>query len=130
MEQGNDNLRERLLGRLPQPGNLPAYREETAALLAKHSRALRWERISTNTIIVIAMALWFFRVPNPLWHLDAGIIHGFEVASVLMFFFGVIISVRYEIYASQVATLKELKQVQLQILELQASLQKDRSPQS
>ena len=37
---------------------------------------------------------------------------------------------RYPIYASQVATLKELKQVQLQILELQVSLQKDRSPQS
>jgi len=39
-----------------------------------------------------------------------------------MFFYGVIYVARYEIYASQVATLKEIKQVQLQILELQASL--------
>jgi hypothetical protein len=36
-----------------------------------------------------------------------------------------IIEVRLPIYASQVATLKEIKQVQLQVLELQASLRKD-----
>jgi hypothetical protein len=41
-----------------------------------------------------------------------------------MFFCGVIYTVHYEIYASQVDTLKEIKQVQLQILELQASLGK------
>jgi hypothetical protein len=36
-----------------------------------------------------------------------------------------VIGVRLPIYASQVATLKEIKQVQLQILELQVSLRKE-----
>jgi hypothetical protein len=36
-----------------------------------------------------------------------------------------IIGVRLPIYASQVAILKEIKQVQLQILELHASLRKE-----
>jgi hypothetical protein len=39
-------------------------------------------------------------------------------------FVGATIDLRYRIYRSKVDTLKELKQVQLQILELQASLQK------
>jgi hypothetical protein len=38
---------------------------------------------------------------------------------------GLIFQVRYKIYDSQVATLKEIKQLQLQILELQRSLRKD-----
>ena len=38
---------------------------------------------------------------------------------------GAIYQVQYKVYASQVATLKEIKQVQLQILELQASLKTD-----
>src|SRR3974377_546587 len=124
MAQQND-LRDRLLATLPQPENLAAYREETAPLLAKHARALRWDKITAYMIVWIAIALWFLRVPSPLWHLNTGTIHGFEVASALIFFFGLIFSVRYEIYDSQVATLKEIKQVQLQILELQASLQKN-----
>jgi hypothetical protein len=36
---------------------------------------------------------------------------------------------RYRIYRSRVDLLKEVKQVQLQVLELQASLQKDSSSQ-
>jgi hypothetical protein len=125
MAQQSNDLRERLLATLPQSENLVAYREETAALLAKHARALRWDKFAANMIVFLACALWYFWTPNQFWHLSAGTIHGFQVASALMFFFGVIGTARYEIYASQVATLKEIKQVQLQILELQASLRKD-----
>ena len=125
MAQQSNDLRERLLAALPQPENLAAYREETAALLAKHARALRWDKVLANALVFLAVALWFLWTPNQPWHLGAGTIHGFQVASALMFFFGVIYTARYEIYASQVATLKEIKQIQLQILELQASLRKD-----
>jgi hypothetical protein len=48
--------------------------------------------------------------------------------SAVFFFLGVIYSVRSEIYASQVVTLKEIKQVQLQILELHAIVQKTDAP--
>jgi hypothetical protein len=125
MAQQSNDLRERLLATLPRPENLAAYREETAALLARHARALRWDKFLAYIIVFIAVALWFLWTPNQPWHLSAGTIQGFQVASALMFFFGVIYTARYEIYASQVATLKEIKQVQLQILELQASLRKD-----
>jgi|ERR1017187_247648 hypothetical protein len=120
MAQQSNDLRERLLATLPQPENLAAYREETAALLARHARALRWDRVTAHMFVFIASALFFFSVEN-LWHLGALALHGFQVASALMFFWGGIFEVRYRIYESQVATLKEIKQVQLQILELQAA---------
>jgi RsiW-degrading membrane proteinase PrsW (M82 family) len=126
MAQQSNDIRERLLATLPAPENLAAYREETASLLAKHSRALRWDKVMAYLFVSLATALWFLWTPNQPWHLRAGVIHGFQVASALMFFYGVIYVARYEIYASQVATLKEIKQVQLQILELQALLRKER----
>src|SRR6185503_13010974 len=125
MAQQSNDIRERLLATLPTPENLAAYREETASLLAKHSRALRWDKVMAYLIVSVATALWFLWTPNQPWHLSAGVIHGFQVASALMFFYGVIYVARYEIYASQIATLKEIKQVQLQILELQASLRRE-----
>jgi hypothetical protein len=42
----------------------------------------------------------------------------------LFFFVGAVQDLRYRIYRSRVDALKEVKQVQLQVLELQASLQK------
>jgi hypothetical protein len=44
MAQRTNDLRERLLGTLPRPENLANYREETAALLARHARALHWDK--------------------------------------------------------------------------------------
>lgn len=52
-------------------------------------------------------------------------VRSFQFGSALLLFVGAIFLVRYAIYASQVATLKEIKQVQLQILELQGSLRKE-----
>ena len=131
MEQQNDTLRERLLSRLPQPENLAGYREETASLLAKHEKALSTEKWTTFALSICGAAtIWFFAWIMKSRTLDASaqlsFLGGFLVFVVLLAIDGV----RYPIYASQVATLKELKQVQLQILELQASLQRDRSPQS
>lgn len=120
-KQSND-LRERLLAALPQPENLVAYREETNALLAKHAEALRWDKIVTNTFYFLAIAvaaLW------ASWHPFASAPSSLAIAWAIFFIAGTIYKVHYEIYASQIATLKEIKQVQLQILELQSSLQKD-----
>src|SRR5260370_17042321 len=64
MEKQNDSMRERLLARLPQPENLAAYREETASLLAKHEKALFWEKMPSTVCYVIAFAAfivnWFW----------------------------------------------------------------------
>src|SRR5450631_164316 len=64
MEKANDNLQERILSHLPQPENLAAYREETASLLAKHERALFWEKAPSTFLAVSAGAIliadWFW----------------------------------------------------------------------
>lgn len=124
MEQRTDNLREGLLARLPQPENMAAYREETASLLSKHARALRWDYIALNALYSIAMILFFISVNNPNWHLDPVIRHSFQFGSGIMLFAGFVYEMRYRIYDSQVATLKEIKQVQLQLLEVRARLDK------
>jgi|SRR5450631_1534190 p-aminobenzoyl-glutamate transporter AbgT len=124
MAQQSNDLRERLLATMPQPENLAAYREKSNTLLAKHARALRWDYFTTNAFYLIAGVLLFLSTPN-YWHPDAIMRSSFQFGSALFFFVGMIFDLRYRIYSSRVATLKELKQVQLQILELQASLQKD-----
>jgi hypothetical protein len=122
MAQQTNNLREGLLAALPQPENLAAYREETAELLAKHARALRWDKITANTLMILAVALFWWSVyPG---RLGPPGVHSLQFGSALLYFVGAIYALRCAIYASQVATLKEVKQVQLQVLELQSSLNK------
>jgi hypothetical protein len=123
MAQQSNDLRDRLLAALPQPENLTAYREETATLLTKHASALRWDKIPANTFVFIAVLLFWWSVyPG---RLGALAVHSFQFGSAVFCLVGAICWVHYDIYASRVATLKEVKQVQLQILELQASLRKD-----
>lgn len=123
MEKQNDSMRERLLARLPQPENLAAYREETAALLAKHEKALFWEKMPSTVFCVSAGAIviadWFWAQK-----IGAALNHFIWFWVGLLFLVGTVQDLRYRIYRSRVDTLKEVKQVQLQILELQASLQK------
>ena len=123
MTQQSNDLRERLLAALPQPEKLAAYREETATLLAKHARALRWDNFTAYAFVFLAalLFLWSF-YPGPL---GGAAVYSFRFGSAVLYFVGAIFVVRYHIYDSQVATLKEIKQVQLQILELQSSLRKD-----
>ena len=64
MTQQCNDLREHLLASLPQPENRAAYREETAALLAKHARALRWLKIAAITLLWVAVALTILTI---LW---------------------------------------------------------------
>ena len=123
MEKQNDSMRERLLAHLPQPENFAAYREETASLLAKHEKALFWEKMPSMVLQWIALAIlmagWFWA------HKIGAAIDQFTWLWAGFFFFVSIgLGLSYRINRSKVDMLKEVKQVQLQILELQASLQK------
>jgi len=122
MEKQNESMRERLLARLPQPENLAAYREETASLLAKHEKAMFWEKIPSTVSYVIAFATF---IVNWFWGQKFGgaLNHFLWFWAGLACFGGAVIDLRYRIYRSKVDLLKEIKQVQLQILEIQASLQ-------
>src|ERR1700733_13450768 len=99
MEKRNDSMRERLLARLPQPENLAAYREETASLLAKHEKALFWEKMPATVCsvgviaIVIANSFWAHKIGAALnqtaW---------FGIG--ILIFAGALTDLRYRIYRS------------------------------
>jgi type VI protein secretion system component VasF len=123
MEKQNESMRERLLARLPQPENLAAYREETASLLAKHEKALFWEKMPG----VVFLGLAAFILMNGWFraHKIGATIDQFTWLWAGFFYFvGIFLGLSYLINRSKVDTLKEVKQVQLQILEIQASLEK------
>ena len=125
MEQGNSSLRDRLLGRLPQPENLAAYREETATLLAKHEKALFWEKVPAVLVLCIGVVMFLLAYSNWYVKLLPGDGHiNLLFGSLYCMIVGAAVEVRYRIYRSKFDLLKEVKQVQLQVLELQASLQK------
>ncbi len=119
MEKENSSVRDRLLARLPQAENLAAYREETASLLAKHEKALSWEKLmplifSGGALSVIVLTGSFVGPPAD----------NVKTAFLILFFLSMIYMVSYNVSRSKVDLLKEIKQLQLQVLELQASLQK------
>ena len=125
MEQRNESMRERLLARLPQPENLAAYREETTSLLAKHERAQFWEKWSTEVLAFCALGVFF--MISSTWGQRLG--RNTTVASYaivgIFFFMSQMWRLQYNLNRNQVNLLKEVKQVQLQVLELQASLKKE-----
>jgi hypothetical protein len=123
MDKQNESMRERLLARLPQPENLAAYREETTSLLAKHEKALLWERMASRVCYVVVfaegIAVFFWGQKFTTTTIQSAWLLG------LALFVAAVAEMRYRIYRSKVDLLKEVKQVQLQMLELQASLRKD-----
>jgi hypothetical protein len=123
MEHRSESIGEQLLSRLPRPANLVAYREEVTSLLAKNEKALRRNKwtVVRVWIFVIAVAgpfLWMagrhFNTPQGNWFL------GLACFWVL---FGAIEIAKYIAHQGRVELLKELKQIQLQVLELHGLLQ-------
>jgi hypothetical protein len=121
----NENIRERLLSRLPQPENFAAYREEVASTLAKQQKELSTHQWTSRLMGGIWMVLWF--VATSPWGQSRGLLRNGRLAfSAGALFFAYMIDVlRVYMRKNQVELLKEVKQVQLQMLELQESLRKD-----
>ena len=125
MEQGNESMRDKLLGRLPQPENIAAYREETASLLAKHEKALFWEKWTTEAMALLALVVFLMTMLPWGLRLDTTRTIVFDVFAGIFFFMSQMWRLGYNLNLNQVNVLKEVKQVQLQVLELQASLKRD-----
>jgi hypothetical protein len=126
METGNSELRERLLARLPQPENLGSYRDEVASLLAKHQRALYWSKWLASVLSFCALVM--VMIASPPWG-HAATVHTTAVFGVMagfMFLWAGVSRISYCIDESKVELLSEIKQTQIQILELQASIGKTR----
>jgi len=123
--ENKDSIRDRLLEHLPQPANLAAYREEVASTLEKNEKGLRHQRWVTGALLVYAVA--FVIVPLSLnWlRLDSakGAIYAFT--AFVVYLYAMVEVLKMFINRNRVEILKEVKQVQLQVVELQASLRKD-----
>ncbi|MGP8271420.1 MAG: hypothetical protein ACLQLH_15240 [Terracidiphilus sp.] len=126
MEKENSSMRDRLLARLPQPENFAAYREETAALLAKHEKALFWEKALAVLLINIGVVVFVLAFSKSYVKLLPGDGHtNLLFGSLYCMIVGEAATIGYRIYRSKVDLLKEIKQLQLQVVELQASFKKN-----
>ena len=117
----NENMRDRLLARLPQPENLADYRNEVNALLEKKQKMVRKEAWYSGAIWVYVVLLG-----TALMTFGAGKPKAAEVGTFVLFFLigAAVELLKYFISRSRLELLTEIKQVQLQVLELQASLRK------
>ena len=122
MEHRSETIGELLLSRLPRAANLGTYKDEVAALLAQNEKRLRqnrWTvvRVWIFVIVVSAPFLWIagthFNTAEGNWFLG---LTGFWVL------FGAIEVAKYVDHQGRVELLKELKQIELQILELNRSV--------
>ena len=124
MEKESSSVRDRLLARLPQPEDLAAYREKVASGLEKNEKALRRERWISVALWIYAVA--FITIPLTMgWlRLDTRGGSAFGCGAFFLLVVAAVQLVNHVTSASRTQILKEVKQVQLQVLELQASLQK------
>jgi hypothetical protein len=88
-------------------------------LLAKHERALFWEKLmplifTGGALAVIVLTGSFVGPPA----------ENVKTAFLILFFLSMIYGVSYNVSRSKVVLLKEIKQLQLQVLELQATFNK------
>ena len=130
MEHRGESIGEQLLSRLPRPANLAAYQEEVTSLLAKNEKTLRRNKWTVVRVWIFVVAvsgpfLWMagrhFNTPKGNWFL------GLACFWVL---FGAIEILKYVAQQGRVELLKELKQIQLQVLELHGLLSKSGAPMS
>lgn len=124
MESRSQVISELLLSRLPRPENLGTYQEEVKALLAENEKKLRQNKWTVVRVWVFVIALsipclWMagahFNTPQGNWFLGT---------TYFWVLFGAIEIAKYVQRQDRAELLKELKQIQLQVLELQASLPK------
>jgi hypothetical protein len=124
MERRNEAIGELLLSRLPRPANLAAYQQEVTSLLADNEKRLRRNKWTVVRVWIFVVAvsgpfLWMagrhFDTPQGNWFL------GLACFWVLL---GAVEVFKYVVQQGRVELLKEIKQIQLQVLELHASLDK------
>jgi membrane protein insertase Oxa1/YidC/SpoIIIJ len=121
MEKGNESVRERLLSRLPQPGDVAGYRKEIEAQLKKKSESLSTYRWTSWVLLGCWLVLCFMT-----GRVDSKAAVGLGTLAAMLLAVILVDAVRLEIRKAQFETFKEVKQVQVQILELRTSIEDDR----
>jgi hypothetical protein len=124
MDSKSESFRERLLAQFePDREKLANYRKEVQAMLEKNERTLRWQKWYAGSlwIFVVLMGTCFLTLAG--WYSDkpAGIWLGLFACFLLI---GAAVElVKYFINRSRVEVLKEVKALELQLLEIKERLQ-------
>src|ERR1700759_5087896 len=118
--RSNDDIRERLLSHLPPASDLAAYRAQVAATLEKNQRRIRIERVTANLFWIFCALtatayIWFSTGGTQLPRAPF-------LACIFLLLGGVEI-LKHHVHVAQVELQKEVKQVQVQLFELQMSLE-------
>lgn len=122
MEHRGESIRELLLSRLPRPEDLANYQEGVKSLLEKNEKALRQNKWTVVRVWIFVVAvsipgLWMagahFNTPQGNWFLGT---------TYFWVLFGAIEIAKYVVAKGRVELLKEVKQLQLQVLEIRAVL--------
>jgi|SRR5271157_5069447 len=128
MEPNSENLRDGLLSRLPQPERLAEYRREVSALLEKNEKTLRRQTWYAGAVWVwmVGLSTLFMLLAGRLVDKpgSAGKIAALGSFICFMMISGAVELLKVFINRNRVELLKETKQVQLQVLELQSILRK------
>ena len=117
--QPNSDMRDRLLSHLPPATDLGVYRQQVAVTLEKNQKRIRLERL-------LATLFWIFGAVTCtvyIWFGSGG--SQFPRAPFLACIFlllGGIEILKHHIHSAQVELHKEIKQLQVQMFELQSSL--------
>jgi hypothetical protein len=118
--ESNESISELLLSRLPQPANLAAYQKEVTALLAENEKKLRrskWTVVRVWIFVVLVSAPFLLMAGTHFNTAEGNWFLGLVGLWVLL---GAIEIAKYEHKQGRVELLKEIKLVQLQILQLNA----------
>ena len=129
MTDKRDKIRDRLLAQhTPDPGRLAQYRKEVDAMLEANERRLRLEKWYSG-------AIWIFAVLfSTAFMMLAPLIPSFPVGIVMALWCGFLMLtaavelLKHFINRSRVELLKELKQLQVEVLELREHLRGQRTP--
>jgi hypothetical protein len=124
MNQQDDSIRDRLLSRLPQPASLADYRKEVALILERNEKGLRRERWGTGALwlFIVALSTVFLFLGGQ--RLDTPKGPWFASLACFWLLFAAVELLKHFINRSRVDLLKEVKQIQVQVLELQDLLHK------
>jgi hypothetical protein len=113
------NMRDLLLSQMPQPENLSAYREQVAAAIEKAQRRVQIQRRFTT-------AFWIFCAASATVYLwfgsSAGQFPRAPFLACIFFLWGGVELIRHSIAALQVEMQKDIRHLQVQVLELRSSL--------
>jgi hypothetical protein len=116
MPENYDPLRDRLLGQVPVPDDVKTYRDAVTRMVQQNDKRIQRERVFITAFWIFCVAssiAWLWFSPQ-----SAGLPRAPFQACIILIWGGVEV-VKHYINACRVDLMKEIKQLQVQVFELQ-----------